>query len=72
VKRQASWNFDWPSVQTSYNFVCMARPPRVPVMLPWECRVVYFFTICVIPRCNVLANDHAWLVLRQTLNRLDK
>ena len=51
---------------------CMARPPRVPVMLPWECRVIYFLIICVVPRCNALANDTAWRALCETLRRLDK
>ena len=41
-------------------------------MLPWDCRVIYFLTVCVIPRHNVLANDAAWRALRQTLRRLDK
>jgi putative transposase len=50
----------------------MGRPPRVPVMLPWECRVIYFLTVCVIPRRNALANDAAWRALCQTLKRLDK
>src|SRR5437773_2878218 len=50
----------------------MARPPRVPVMLPWECRVIYFLTVCVIPRRDALANDDAWRALCQTLKRLDK
>src|SRR5438552_1826940 len=52
--------------------IIMARPPRIPVMLPWECRVIYFLTVCVIPRRNVLANDDAWRALCQTLKRLDK
>ena len=55
-----------------YVVLFMARPPRIPVMLPWECRVIYFLTVCVVPRCNALANDRAWLALRQTLKRLDK
>jgi REP element-mobilizing transposase RayT len=50
----------------------MARPPRVPVMLPWECRVIYFITICIRPRCNALANDAAWNVVCKTLDRLNK
>jgi len=50
----------------------MARPPRVPVMLPWECKVIYFLTLCVVPRRDVLANDVAWRALCQTLERLDK
>ena len=50
----------------------MARPPRIPVMLPWECSVMYFVTICVVPQCNALANDAAWRALCQTLKRLNK
>jgi REP element-mobilizing transposase RayT len=50
----------------------MARPPRIPVMLPWECRVIYFLTICITPRCDALANDAAWKALRDTLERLNK
>ena len=50
----------------------MARPPRVPVMLPWECRVIYLLTVCVIPRRNALANDAAWCALSQTLQRMDQ
>jgi hypothetical protein len=50
----------------------MARPPRVPVMLPWECKVIYFLTLCIVPRCNALANDAVWRALCKTLKRLDK
>src|SRR5207249_10402029 len=50
----------------------MARPPRIPVMLPWDCRVLYFLTVCIVPRRNALANDAAWLALCQTLKRLDR
>ena len=50
----------------------MGRPPRVAVMLPWECKVIYFLTLCVVPRCSALANDVAWRALCQTLKRLDK
>jgi REP element-mobilizing transposase RayT len=50
----------------------MARPPRVSVMLPWGCRVIYFLTVCVVPRRNALANDGAWRALCQTVKRLDK
>jgi hypothetical protein len=38
----------------------MARPPRIPVMLPWERKVIYFITICIAPRCNAFANGAAW------------
>jgi REP element-mobilizing transposase RayT len=50
----------------------MARPPRIPVMLPWQCKVIYFITICITPRCRTFANDAAWKAVCQTLNRLDK
>ena len=41
-------------------------------MLPWDCRVIYFLTVCIVPRRNALANDAAWLALCQTLKRLDR
>jgi len=41
-------------------------------MLPWECKVIYFLTVCVVPRRNALANDAAWDALCQTLKRLDQ
>lgn len=50
----------------------MARPPRIPVMLAWECKVIYFITICITPRCNALANDAAWKAVCETLDGLDK
>jgi hypothetical protein len=50
----------------------MARPPRIPVMLPWECKVIYFITICITPRCNGLANDAAWGTVCETLTQLDE
>ncbi len=49
----------------------MARPPRIPVMLPWGCKVIYFITLCIVPRCNALANDTAWQAVCETLTRLD-
>jgi hypothetical protein len=34
----------------------MAEPPRLPaILLPWEKSIVYFVTICVKDRRNVLA-----------------
>ena len=50
----------------------MARPPRIPVMLPWERKVIYFITICITPRCNAFANGAAWRSVCETVNRLDK
>jgi putative transposase len=41
-------------------------------MLPWEREVIYFLTVCVVPRRNALANDAAWRALCQTLERLDQ
>jgi REP element-mobilizing transposase RayT len=51
----------------------MARPPLIPVMLPWDCRVMYFLTLCVVPRCNALDNEAACRrAFGQTLKRLNK
>jgi REP element-mobilizing transposase RayT len=50
----------------------MARPPRIPVLLPWGDDVVYFLTFCVYPRRPVLANDRAWGAVLSTLARLDR
>ena len=41
-------------------------------MLPWECKVVCFITLCIVPRCKALANDAAWKAVCDTLDRLDK
>jgi REP element-mobilizing transposase RayT len=41
-------------------------------MLPWECKVIYFITICITPRCNALANDAARKAACETLDGLDK
>jgi REP element-mobilizing transposase RayT len=37
----------------------VGHPPRIPVQLPWEQRVIYFVTICVANRHSVLANKRA-------------
>ena len=50
----------------------MARPPRIPVMLPGERKVIYFITICITPRCNAFANGAAWRSVCETVDRLDK
>src|SRR6266849_1805596 len=50
----------------------MARPPWIPVMVPWEHNVVYFITLCIVPRCDALANGAAWEAICETLSRLDK
>jgi len=41
-------------------------------MLPWEHDVVYFLTICVSVRQNLLANDAAWNVIQKILRRLSR
>jgi len=50
----------------------MARPPRIPVMLPWDRKVIYFITICITPRSNAFANGAAWRSVCETVNQLDK
>ncbi|SRR5581483_1161906 len=43
----------------------MARPPRIPVWLPWDQSVIYFITICVSQRKSVLANERIFQIVRQ-------
>src|SRR5437773_12569453 len=38
-----------------------ARPPPIPVMLPWACRAIYFLPVRIVRRRNALADDSAWL-----------
>jgi REP element-mobilizing transposase RayT len=46
----------------------MAEPPRLPaVLLPWEKRVVYFVTICVRDRREVLANAIVFAAIKSAL-----
>lgn len=49
----------------------MGSPPRVPVWLPWEQRVVYFVTICVANRQPVLANERAFNAFKAASSKLD-
>ena len=42
----------------------MAHPPRIPGLLEWEQRVVYFVTFCVAGRQPVLANEKAFAGFR--------
>jgi putative transposase len=48
----------------------MGHPPRVPVWLPWEQRVIYFVTLCVQDRQCVLANDAAFEAFKAAVARL--
>lgn len=50
----------------------MARPPRISVLIPWECDVIYLITICVDFRQKVLANSVFFELLRNTLVGLKK
>jgi REP element-mobilizing transposase RayT len=48
----------------------MGHPPRIPVWLPWEQRVIYFVTICVEDRLSVLANDTAFNAFKTAVGKL--
>ena len=48
----------------------MGSPPRIPVWLPWEQRVIYFVTICVENRQCVLANHPAFAAFKTAIDRL--
>jgi REP element-mobilizing transposase RayT len=43
----------------------MARPPRIPVWLPWGQSVIYFITICVEKRKPVLANPNTFSAIEE-------
>ena len=49
----------------------MGHPPRVPVWLAWEQRVIYFVTICVANRRTVLANETAFKAFKTAVGKLD-
>jgi hypothetical protein len=48
----------------------MGTPPRIPVWLPWEQRVIYFVTICVENRQRVLANHPAFAAFKTAIDGL--
>ena len=48
----------------------MGHPPRIPIWLGWEQRVIYFVTMCVENREAVLANDAALTAFRNAAIRL--
>jgi len=48
----------------------MGHPPRIPVWLPWEQRVIYFVTICVANRQPVLANERAFRAFKAAVAKL--
>jgi putative transposase len=48
----------------------MGHPPRIPVWLRWEQRVIYFVTICVAKREPVLANERAFRAFKAAVAKL--
>jgi putative transposase len=51
----------------------MAEPPRLPaILLPWEKPVIYFITMCVKDRRNVLANPQVFNAIKATISQLRK
>jgi hypothetical protein len=39
------------------NISTMARPPRIPVWLQWDQRVIYFITLCVAHRKHYIREN---------------
>lgn len=50
----------------------MARPPRITLLLPWECDVIYFITICVDRRQKVLTNFPLFALLRKAFLEIER
>jgi len=48
----------------------MGHPPRIPVWLPLDKRVIYFLTLCVHPRKPVLANPMGLRALESAVAKL--
>ena len=48
----------------------MGHPPRIPVWLRWEQSVIYFVTICVEDRKQVLANEAAFKAFQNAAAKL--
>ncbi len=49
----------------------MGQPPRLPeIRLPWEKRIIYFVTLCVKDRRNVLANPDVFEAIKATITQL--
>ncbi len=48
----------------------MGHPPRIPVWLSADQRVVYFITFCVAGRHKVLANDEVFAALQEAIAQL--
>ena len=50
----------------------MGHPPRIPVWLRWEQRVIYFVTICVANGEPVLANEPAFRAFKNAVAKLER
>ena len=51
----------------------MGQPPRLPeIRLPWEKSVIYFVTLCVKDRREVLANTKVFEAMEATIAPLRK
>ena len=50
----------------------MAHPPRIPVRLGWEQRVIYFVTVCVAKREPVLANEQVFRAFKVAVANLKR
>jgi REP element-mobilizing transposase RayT len=49
----------------------MGEPPRLPaILLPWEKSVIYFVTMCVKDRRQVLANMSVFEAIKKTIAQL--
>jgi len=49
----------------------MGEPPRLPeIQLPWEKSIIYFVTMCVKDRRNVLANARVSEAIKTTIDQL--
>ena len=48
----------------------MAHPPRIPVWLQWDQRVVYFITFGVAGRAKVLDNERAFDAFKSAVSKL--
>jgi REP element-mobilizing transposase RayT len=48
----------------------MGHAPRIPVWLHWEQSVIYFVTICVKDRKQVLANESAFAAFKNAAVKL--
>jgi putative transposase len=48
----------------------VGHPPRIPVWLPSENRIIYFVTICVADRKPALANEEAFDAFMRVISKL--